>query len=680
MVRCIAGHGGLLLITLSNYRGKDVRLLVLGELPAQPHHLERLRRLRVESGWLDTLADEKDARRRIAASEYVFFNNIDVNPVLDALAGVRLAVLAATGYGFIDLDEARRLAVPLAYLPSYSTTAVAEYVLWAALDGLRPLAGTQMIRGMLPAGGKERWFGRELARRRAGVVGYGRVGRQVARLLRGVGMEVVATSQEPTAVPDGRWLPLDELLASSDIVCLCVSVNPTTRSLMDEERLLRLREDAVLVSISPKETIDLAALVATLRSRPGIRAVLDLDMGEDTQELLTLPNARVTPHVAFATGETLERRFGECIDQLEAFLSGQEVDWIKESGPASRRVELSGPASATSRPHERLLEKAGAFLGSQVLYAIVKLGVAAELSSGPRSVRDLAWSLRLAVQPLELLLLAGVRQGLLRGQADGSYALSEDAAPLLDVHSAQYMGDTVVSLIETSYGAWGRLVEFVRSDKSPVSLQELRQGQRSWAELTTAGSEQWSRATAHAAVDALGDVKVERVLDVGAGGAAVTRELLARWPEATATLVDRGHVLGVAKDRFLAPLGLDSRCEFRDRDFLAPGALDGEYDVVVLSNIIHMLGKKSLEHLLGAACGVLRSGGVLLATSFFTSSDRTTPAFNALFSLSCRLLTGVGRTYSPEDVAEVLRSHLMDELRVVSLGALTGALLGRKRP
>jgi lactate dehydrogenase-like 2-hydroxyacid dehydrogenase len=315
-----------------------MRAFVLGNLPYSSAQEGRLHGLGFDVVPCETVSAFEDHGAGLRASDVVFFNNIDVNPVLPLLSNAHLVVVASTGYDFVDTRRASELGVALAHLTSYSTRAVAEYVLWGALDCVRPLGRTTVPSDGLGAQGKEPWFGRELISLRAGVIGYGRVGRRVGELLRGVGMQLVATSRSPTAVSAGEWVPLEELLSSCHLVVLCVSLNPTSRFLLNEQMLHRLRDDALLVSVSPNKTIDMRALISVLQSRPRMQAVLDLDIGgRQVRELEKLSNVRVTPHVAFATLETLDRRFEHCIDQVEARINGADLDWvcspIRSSGP-----------------------------------------------------------------------------------------------------------------------------------------------------------------------------------------------------------------------------------------------------------------------------------------------------------------------------------------------------------
>lgn len=291
-----------------------MRLAVIGDLDPTQAQLVRLGSLGLDVLRCPPGTDSEKARRTLEASSFAFFNNVDVNPLLDAATRLRLGVLACTGYQFVDLERARALQVPLAYLPGYSTRAVVEYVLQAALKACRERGG-------------------ELFGSAVGMVGYGRIGSGVGDALAALGCGISATTRVPRSIPGVTWQALEALMASSDVVVVACALNETTVRLLDGSVLERLHHGATLVSIAPNEVIDLRALADVLSNRHEARAVLDLDPLEPDHPLLALRNVRVTPHVAFATEPTFRRRIDHCIDEVATSLNGGEPTWVPELAP-----------------------------------------------------------------------------------------------------------------------------------------------------------------------------------------------------------------------------------------------------------------------------------------------------------------------------------------------------------
>lgn len=190
---------------------------------------------------------------------------------------------------------------------------------------------------------------RELSRSTVGIVGFGGVGREIARRVAALGATVVGLKRSPVAEGDGRLTPvggtgdlsgqltvrsseadpgaLDELLATSDVVVLCAPDTPATRGLIDAPALARMKDGALLVNVARGRILDEAALVAEL-ARGRLRgAGLDVFAREplaDGHPLWSLPNVVLTPHVSAVTSAFWERETALIVANLEAFLRGDD--------------------------------------------------------------------------------------------------------------------------------------------------------------------------------------------------------------------------------------------------------------------------------------------------------------------------------------------------------------------
>ncbi|HEU0316685.1 MAG TPA: NAD(P)-dependent oxidoreductase, partial [Solirubrobacteraceae bacterium] len=176
----------------------------------------------------------------------------------------------------------------------------------------------------------EQFLGRELAGATVGLVGFGRIAQRVAELLRGFDVRIVFASRRPMDAAAGRLgarpLDLDDLLAASDYVSLHVSLNPSTRHLIDADRLARMKPGAILVNTSRGGVLDTSALTAALRS--GHLAAAGLDVYEDEPhvpaDLLQIPNAVLVPHIGSATRGTRDAMARLCAENVIAVLDGRE--------------------------------------------------------------------------------------------------------------------------------------------------------------------------------------------------------------------------------------------------------------------------------------------------------------------------------------------------------------------
>lgn len=177
-------------------------------------------------------------------------------------------------------------------------------------------------------GGWPELIGGSLAGRTLGILGYGRLGHPVARLAEAFGMKVVAwdrTGSAPGADSFGvARLPLDELLAISDVVTIHLRLSDDSRGLLNREKLWKMKPGAILINTSRGAIVDEAALVEALREERLAGAGLDVFVTEplpETSELRTLPNVLLTPHVGWKVRDVLQEFVAIAADQLEAWLT-----------------------------------------------------------------------------------------------------------------------------------------------------------------------------------------------------------------------------------------------------------------------------------------------------------------------------------------------------------------------
>jgi glyoxylate reductase len=206
--------------------------------------------------------------------------------------------------------------------PDVLTHTTAELTIALLLALVRRVAeGDRLVRR------REEWIwapnmmlGTGLAGKTLGLVGYGRIAREVERLVRAFGMEVVHTSRT-------SGLPLDELLATADVVSLHLPLSADTHHLIDRRALELMKPSAVLVNTSRGPIVDEAALAGALASRSIAGAALDVFEREPevADELLALENVVLVPHLGSATLETREAMGMLCVEALRAVLLENRV-------------------------------------------------------------------------------------------------------------------------------------------------------------------------------------------------------------------------------------------------------------------------------------------------------------------------------------------------------------------
>ncbi|MGH3328685.1 MAG: 2-hydroxyacid dehydrogenase, partial [Streptomycetales bacterium] len=245
--------------------------------------------------------------------------------LLDA-AGPRLHVVAnyAVGFDNVDLEAADERDVLVSNTPDVLTTATAEFAVALVMSLLRRVTeGDRFLRRREPwIWAPTMMLGPGLAGRTLGIVGYGRIGREVARLAGALGMNVICTDIATPPAGDREQVSLPRLLDDADIVSLHCPLVPETRHLIGRQELARMRADAFLVNTARGPIVDEQALVDALRAGEIAGAALDVFEAEPrvTDALLEFENVVVTPHLASATQDTREAMGMLCLDALDAVL------------------------------------------------------------------------------------------------------------------------------------------------------------------------------------------------------------------------------------------------------------------------------------------------------------------------------------------------------------------------
>ena len=188
-------------------------------------------------------------------------------------------------------------------IKGYGDTAVAEMaftLMWTAAKGI-----ARMDREMR-AGNWLRTDGIELTGKTVGLLGYGGIAAEMARLCRGAGMKVLAWNRSPKSAEGVEFVELDRLLAESDVLSVHLLLNDETRGFLSAERLAKLKPSAILVNTARGAVVDEAAMIAALREGRLAHAALDVFEVEPLpagHPLTTLPNVTLSAHSAFRTPE-----------------------------------------------------------------------------------------------------------------------------------------------------------------------------------------------------------------------------------------------------------------------------------------------------------------------------------------------------------------------------------------
>lgn len=255
--------------------------------------------------------DVEELGRRGRDADIIAIGNLPFpREVLEKCENVKMLAVAFTGLDHVDLKYCEERGIKVQNCAGYATTAVAELTFGLLLDLCRNIGkcDTAARNGGTKAG----LIGFELEGRTMGIVGTGAIGARVAKLAAAFGMDVIAYSRTPGKVAGVRYVSLEELLAQADVVSLHVPLTDETRGMIGVEELALMKETAVLVNTARGPVVDTKALADALNSGRIAGAAIDVFDAEpplDADEpLINAKNTVVTPHVAFATDESMIKR------------------------------------------------------------------------------------------------------------------------------------------------------------------------------------------------------------------------------------------------------------------------------------------------------------------------------------------------------------------------------------
>ena len=250
---------------------------------------------------------------------------------LDA-AGEHLRVVAnyAVGFDNVDVKACTRHAVVATNTPDVLTAATAELTMTLLLNVVRRVSeGDRMLRAGTPwIWSPTYMLGATLRGRLLGVVGLGRIGREVARIAEALGMRVMYTDAAgPAADIPWEFTSFDEIVKRADVISLHCPLTPDTRHLVNREVLQAMKRNAYLVNSSRGPVIDEAALAEALETGQIAGAALDVFEREPeiNERLLRCENAVLAPHLGSATNETRDAMGMLCISAVKAVLLEDRV-------------------------------------------------------------------------------------------------------------------------------------------------------------------------------------------------------------------------------------------------------------------------------------------------------------------------------------------------------------------
>lgn len=287
----------------------------------------------VEIQYYDTRKEDTETliERSRDADAVVLSNFKYPRQVMEHCPKLKYICVAFTGYDHVDMDYCRQRGIQVSNCAGYSTAAVADLV-FGLLIGL--------YRNLIPCNEAVRWegtkaglVGPELEGKKFGIVGAGAIGLRVAKIAQAFGCEVYAYSRTVKQVDGVTFTDLDTLLKTCDVVSLHVPQNASTVGMINKEKLALMKSNAVLINTARGPIVDSAALAEALNNGKIAGAGIDVFEREPpidpSHPLIGAKNCMLTPHVGFATFESMYKRAEIVRFNLKSYLEGHPKNLVK---------------------------------------------------------------------------------------------------------------------------------------------------------------------------------------------------------------------------------------------------------------------------------------------------------------------------------------------------------------
>ncbi|MBU0999364.1 hydroxyacid dehydrogenase [Patescibacteria group bacterium] len=269
-----------------------------------------------------------------------FTTSLIKQDVIDLFPNLKLIATRSTGFDHIDVAYANSKGIKVCNVPAYGSETVAEFTFALLLTlsrKIREAANTLRENGdyCIPANLQ----GFDLDKKTLGVIGTGKIGKNVIRIARGFNMNVLACDSHPdlefAKENNFTYKTFAEVLSQSDIVTLHTPSTKENYHLINKENISLFKKGAYLINTARGELIETEALVSALREGIIAGAGLDVLEGErgfrkgDTIPMLQMPNVIMTPHMAFNTKEAEKRILQTTVENIKAFIAGAPINLVK---------------------------------------------------------------------------------------------------------------------------------------------------------------------------------------------------------------------------------------------------------------------------------------------------------------------------------------------------------------
>lgn len=299
--------------------------------------------------FIEDKLDETNAPKAEEADVISIFVGSTVNKnVIDKIPGLKFIATRSTGFDHIDCEYAKTKGIKVSNVPGYGSHTVAEFAFGLILNFSRNiLKSCNYVKETSDFNYNHEMKGFELQGKTLGIIGTGRIGKNVIKIAKGFGMKINAYDLYPDTAfskeNDFEYKSFDEVIRDSDIITLHTPYTKENHHLINKEVILKMKKGVYLINTARGELIDTEALVLGLKEKILAGAGLDVlekekelrgrldgekKIIELNQELIKMPNVIITPHIAFFTKEAVEEILESTTKNIQGFFSGAPINLI----------------------------------------------------------------------------------------------------------------------------------------------------------------------------------------------------------------------------------------------------------------------------------------------------------------------------------------------------------------
>lgn len=279
---------------------------------------------------------------RIGTAEIVYTNKTPLSrETLAKVPSVKFIGVLATGYNVVDTAAAKDLGIVVTNIPTYGTTAVAQFVFALLLEICHHVwAHDQAVKKGDWTNNPDFCFWNypliELAGKTMGIIGFGRIGQATATIAQSFGMKVLANDQYQNEALENenlKYVELDQLLTQSDVISLHCPLFESTKGMINRNTIAKMKDGVIIINTSRGPLVVEEDLAEALNGGKVFGAAVDVVSTEPIKAnnpLLKAKNCIITPHIAWAPKESRARLMKIAVDNLHAFLAGNPVNVVNK--------------------------------------------------------------------------------------------------------------------------------------------------------------------------------------------------------------------------------------------------------------------------------------------------------------------------------------------------------------